>query len=192
MASRTHEAMPALPFHTVTQLGLEERRHPICTKGKASAKIIISWSLGAWPGNSIRALQWERRDGRKQSKNTNPSQTPAASILLFAHTDCYCHIHLAMVRHKATAPLRISQSLHSQGHQEYTWEYHWGEIKETGEKKYMLSLIKTSITLKFSSWRKRKDYQLKPAGNPSILLSHTNLQLQKGGSRMKEAKLDPG
>lgn len=67
--------MPPLPFHTVTELGLEERRHPICTKGKASAKPIISQSLEARSGKSIRALQWERRDGRKQTKNINPSQT---------------------------------------------------------------------------------------------------------------------
>lgn len=77
MASTTHEGMSALPLHTVTQLGLEERRHPICAKGKASAKPIISPSLGAKSGKN-RALQWERGDGRKQNKNINPSQSLGA------------------------------------------------------------------------------------------------------------------
>lgn len=92
--------MPALPFHTVTLLGLEKRGHPICTKAKASVKPIISQSLGDGSGKSIRALQWERRDGRKQNKNINPSQTLSTQHaalcthwLLFPHTSSHSEIH---------------------------------------------------------------------------------------------------
>lgn len=99
MASTTHEGMSALPLHTVTQLGLEERRHPICAKGKASAKPIISPSLGAKSGKN-RALQWERGDGRKQNKNINPSQSLGAQ---HAALCTHCLHLLAMVRYKVNS-----------------------------------------------------------------------------------------
>lgn len=70
----------------------------------------------------------------------------------------------------------------------------WGEeLEKPGEKKHAFTNEDSSpIKLNIISWKRTKDYQFKPTGNPLISLFHSIFQLQKQGSKMKELKLDPG
>lgn len=131
-----------------------------------------------------------------KTKTSTQAKASVPSMLPFAHTACcFCMHLLAMVRYKSTVPLSTSQSLHSQGHLEYACKKNVrGRIKETRRKEtcfHKFRLLSNQTEVQFLEKDERLS-QFKPTGNPSILLSHPVLQLQKGGSRMKEPKLDLG